>query len=67
MLLAFACHALQGLPECSILFQEVLIVVQVVLPGFLIMYYGIILLEALSCPTVGSPRLIRELLVNQGC
>ena len=67
MLLAFACHALKGLPACSKLFQEVLIVVQVVFPGLLIMYDGAILLEALPCPTVGPPRLILEFLVNQGC
>ena len=68
MLLVFATHALQGLPASPKVFQEAFIVVQVVFSGLLIVYdHGVILLEALPCVTVGSPRLILEFLVNQSC
>ena len=68
MLLAFATHALQGLPALPKVVQEALIVVQVVFSGLLIVYdHGVILLKALPCVAVGSPRLILEFLVNQSC
>ena len=68
MLPVFATHALQGLPACTEVLQEALIVVQVVFSGFLIVYdHRVIHLEALPCVAVGSPRLILEFLVNQSC